>query len=320
MSTTPAPPDAGGAGNGNDSSASPAIERGLIHDLGYGAYSGPRSGPWTRTWIIAREVFRVGWKNPWLRRCMWMSFMVVAVWGVIIFIQGQNQGIAQLEQAKAFLPKKDTYVMWAVTRSLVFIGVLAGAIVGAGAVSDDLRAGAFQFYFARPLRPQQYVVGKLLGVVMAIGLVVAVPAVGLASVRVVMETHVEVMVRALGVIPRTLALAGVVTLALAALAVLMSSLTPRKIYAQASYTLLLFISFAIALPLAKVSNNVKLRVISLRDAVEGLGYGLFQKWTFDRTWAPPWQTSLIMLLCVFGGASLALLWRIRRVELSSLGT
>jgi ABC-2 type transport system permease protein len=297
-----------------------AAQRGTIHDLGYGTYSGPRSGPWTRTWIIAREVFRTGWKNPWLRRCMWLSFMVVAVWGVIIFLQNQNQGVKQLEMAKLFLPRVDTYVMWAVTRSLVFIGVLAGAIVGAGSVSDDLRAGAFQFYFARPLRPQQYVLGKLMGVIMTVGLVVLMPAVALALVRVVMESRVEVMMRALPVIPRTAALAGVVTLAISALAVLMSSLTPRRIYAQASFTLLVFVTFAISLPLALALKNVNVRLLSLRDAVEGFGYGLFTRWGFDHTWAPPWKASLFVLLGVFAGASLALFVRIRRVELSSLGT
>ena len=66
--------------------------------------------------------------------------------------------------------------------------------------------------------------------------------------------------------------------------------------------------------------RVGVRLISLRDAVEGFGYGLFQKWAFDKSWPPSWQSSLTMLLIVFGGSSLALFIRIRRVELSSLGT
>jgi len=154
----------------------------------------------------------------------------------------------------------------------------------------------------------------------ALALLVTVPALALASIRVLLEDHFDAMVRALPVIPRTLVLAGMANLVLAALAVFLSSLTPRRIYAQASFTLLLFITFAISYPLAHQMRSVNLRLLSVRDAVEGLGYGMFKKWAFDRSWMPSWQGSLTMLLIMFGGAALALFIRIRRVELSSLGT
>jgi hypothetical protein len=65
-------------------------------------------------------------------------------------------------------------VVLEVSASLGLIGFVLGLRVGCMSIADDLRVGAFQFYFSRTIRPADYVLGKLLGV----ALVVAIPMLG----------------------------------------------------------------------------------------------------------------------------------------------
>ena len=83
-------------------------------------------------------------------------------------------------------------------------GQLLAVTVGCSAVADDLTRGAFQFYFARPLRPGDYLRGKLLGV----GLIIALPMLLgpfiLTLVRLFLVEDVADMLPLLPMVPKAL--------------------------------------------------------------------------------------------------------------------
>ena len=66
------------------------------------------------------------------------------------------------------------------TMTLAFLIAL---FAGAGQVADDTRAGAFQFYFARPVTRDQYLVGKVMPVVVLTMFIALVPALLLSLLR-----------------------------------------------------------------------------------------------------------------------------------------
>src|SRR5205823_5365923 len=64
---------------------------------------------------------------------------------------------------------------------------LMAMFAGGGAIADDTRAGSFQFYFARPVTREQYLVGKLIPPVVLIAVVAVGPAFLLALLRVALS-------------------------------------------------------------------------------------------------------------------------------------
>src|SRR5262249_53242228 len=110
-----------------------------------------------------------------------------------------------------------------------------GAIVVCAAIADDLRLGAFKFYFARPLRARDYITGKLLGIL----LVIAVPSFAgpplLALVRLCFAEDVAQVPSLLPFVPRAMLLGIVGTAAFALPPAAMGALLGRRQPAQALY-------------------------------------------------------------------------------------
>lgn len=121
--------------------ASPAAQR----TRGYSRWKGERSAQGLRWWVIAQGNLRLSLANRWVKTVLVMSLAP----GVIL------SGITYF-----FLPLSAPVVDAVLDGCLVFAFLIA-AIVGARMISEDRRQGAFLAHFARPVTRLDYILGKL---------------------------------------------------------------------------------------------------------------------------------------------------------------
>jgi ABC-2 type transport system permease protein len=140
-------------------------EAGVIHDIGYQRYEGPRLG---RGALFAslyvhgiRAAFGLGRSAkskifPWL------------VAGIALLIAVIDAGVKAQADVTLF-----DYYQFDETMSVLIVFFVA--IIAPALVSRDLRAGVLPLYFSRPVRAADYVTAKVAALVSAVWLLLGVP-------------------------------------------------------------------------------------------------------------------------------------------------
>jgi ABC-2 type transport system permease protein len=292
-----------------------------IHDLGYKRYLGTRRPQSTRWRVLVKNVVSTSWRG-WWRMKAWVigcAITTVAI-GVPMYIS-RDQIIEELVRrgltirwADVLLPLSFRFFPW-------FAFILA-ATTAAGAVARDLRAGAFEFYFSRPVRPLDYLLGKVAGSAVVVATALLAGPLLLSLFRVGLSTDVAQILPALVLVPR-MALVGVAgSVAYAVVALTFSSLSSRPRITTAMWAAFYLLFGGVAEGLALILRASDLAAISLPRAVEGLAFGLFQVHVsvpgFDRV-VPGLAASCISLLAYTGFGLVLLQIRIVRAERAGLG-
>jgi ABC-2 type transport system permease protein len=169
---------------------------GTVHDLGYKRYLGTRLPQGLRWRVIMRQQIAYAWKTWWRWKLPMVSAVVATlVAGAVMYVASDTvmnilkpAGVAErggdmnpigqmaLRFIDGILPLS---VVW-----YCKIGFIASMTVAASTVAADIKTGAFSFYFARSVRPVDYVVGKAAGLmllVLAGPLLLALLRVGLSD-------------------------------------------------------------------------------------------------------------------------------------------
>lgn len=144
------------------SSATPS---GVIHDIGYQRYDGPRLG---RRQIVAalyghgmRTAFGLG-RSAKAKIFPWLIVGVVGVVAAVLTAVRAQTGQTPLSYAQF-------------SDVLTLLIIFFAAIVGPELVSRDLHSGVLPLYFARPLNRADYALTKLAALISATFLMLAVP-------------------------------------------------------------------------------------------------------------------------------------------------
>jgi ABC-type transport system involved in multi-copper enzyme maturation permease subunit len=149
---------------------SPERAHGQIHDLGYKRYVGSRRAMGTRWSVIMRHQLATAWKGWWrLKSAVVAAALATVATGVVLFVL-RGQTLRMMSGMNGALVK---FADGLIPLSIVWyakIGFLLSLLVGAQVVAGDVQSGAFTFYFARSVRPRDYVLGKLaaLGLMLAL--------------------------------------------------------------------------------------------------------------------------------------------------------
>lgn len=138
---------------------------GIIHDLGYQRYEGPRLG---RGYVFGslyvhglRAVFGLG-RGPKAKIFPWLIVAITAlVAAVLVAIRAQT-GLVAL-----------TYAQFA--DSMSWLVIFFVAVAGPELVSRDLRSGVLPLYFSRPMSRSDYPLAKLAALVSAVWLLLGGP-------------------------------------------------------------------------------------------------------------------------------------------------
>lgn len=196
---------------------------GAIHDLGYKRYLGTRRPQSTRWRVIVRNQLGTAWKT-WWRMKMPLAFAVIAMfgWGVAMYVKhyfagGGRWSIVSLDVMLAMA-----------TRWFCYAGFLVGLTVASGTIAADKQVGAFTFYFARPVRPIDYVLGKLGGLFAVQLIVIAAPLTLLALFRCGLVDSTDELVHALPALAGTIATGVLAAAVYAAVPLGLSSLVQRR--------------------------------------------------------------------------------------------
>ncbi|GAA4923203.1 ABC transporter permease [Actinoplanes utahensis] len=140
-------------------------EAGVIHDIGYQRYSGPRLGRLALQQALyvhgLRSAFGLG-RSAKAKIFPWLVFGIMLLVAVIVAAVRAVGGESIL-----------SYTSFADQMSFLIIFFVA--IVAPQLVSRDLRAGTLPLYFSRPLRAADYVSAKYAAMVSAIWLLLGVP-------------------------------------------------------------------------------------------------------------------------------------------------
>jgi ABC-2 type transport system permease protein len=140
-------------------------EAGVIHDIGYQRYEGPRLGRFAMQQALyvhgLRAAFGLG-RSAKAKIFPWLVFGIMLLVAVIAAAVRSVVGETIL-----------TYTQFTVQMN--FLIIFFAAIVAPQLVSRDLRAGTLPLYFSRPLRAADYLGAKFVALVTAVWLVLGVP-------------------------------------------------------------------------------------------------------------------------------------------------
>lgn len=289
----------------------PAPPRGVIHDIGYRPYAGPRLGELS----VARSLFVTG-----LRNCYGLGRSTKSkVLPVLLFIAMMLPALimvavmVQLKVSQQLLP----YSRYAMVTQLVisvFVASQAPALI-----SRDLRFRTITLYLARPLRRSTYVLVRFASLTAAVFVLVAAPILLLYAGGLMADLPIG---RETGDFVPAVVAAVILAMVLAGLSALVSAVTPKRGIAVAAVIVVLLVSYTVVSAIQGIA--VEERATTLAQVA-----GLFspftlvdgvQVWLFDgpaSTPAPPEGAGMGILFClvtlvVIAGSVGAMLLRYRK--------
>ena len=140
-------------------------EAGVIHDIGYQRYAGPRLGRVAVLGALYQHGLRAAFG---LGRSAKAKIFPWLVAGIVVLVAVINAAV----KAQANITLFDYYTFDDTMSWLVIFFV---AIVAPELLSRDLRSGVLPLYFSRPLRAADYVAAKVAALVTAVWLLLGVP-------------------------------------------------------------------------------------------------------------------------------------------------
>lgn len=290
---------------------------GVIHDIGYRPYTGPRQGEGAVAWSL----FVTGLRNCYgLGRSGKSKVLPMILLGVMLLPALILVGIlVQAGDALGLDEHLVPYSRYPITTQLlisVFVAAQAPALI-----SRDLRFRTITLYLARPLRRSTYVLVRLASLTAAVFALIAAPLLLMYVGGLLAELPFRTETRLFGT---SLLGALLLALILAGLSALVSAVTTRRGLAVAAVIVVLLVSYTV------VSSAQGIATETGNDTVAELA-GLFspytlvnglQVWLFDApesSPAPPTGTGTGLLFCLvtvvtIAASVVAMLLRYRRVE------
>lgn len=193
----------------------PARTRGVIHDLGYRHYDGPRLGRARITRALLGESAKGAYGLGRSARSKVMPMLLLAAMCLPAFIIGIVTVVT-----KADAPNYTAYLLNTQLLVMVYVASQAPA-----SVSRDLRFRVISLYFSRPIRRIDYVAAKYAAMTVALMIFAVLPLtilfVGALLAKLPIGDQIPNYVR-------SLAGAALLALVLAGIGLVMAALTPRR--------------------------------------------------------------------------------------------
>jgi ABC-type transport system involved in multi-copper enzyme maturation permease subunit len=299
--------------------ASESRPLGTIHDLGYKRYVGTRRATSTRWRVIARNQFAYGWKTWWrFKSALGLAVITMFVAGGIMFIARERvvRSMAgadgSITFANATLPGS---IEW-----FCRVGFLVSLTIGARAVAGDIQSGAFTFYFARSVRPRDYVLGKLAGLCGLLVLLVGVGPILLAVLRLGLSDSTDQLLASLPLLGKAVLVGALATLAYAAIPLGFSAAIPNQRYSMALWATYYLVLGSMARGMADVFNQNAIAAIDIPAALQSVGYELFDVTLLRAEHANvPLGVALVSLFAHAFLAIVLVVWRVGSAQKSGVG-
>ena len=291
-------------------SSHPELAAGVIHDIGYRRYDGPRLGRWHAARAVfvhsLRGVYGIG--RP--ARAKVLPFLLVAIIGAPALISGALSALTPLPH----IPYAN-YAYYLQIAIMVFLAAQAPQVV-----TGDIRFRTLSLYFSRPLERADYVWAKLAALAMGLLALLAAPL--LVIYLAVLLSHTHSVSDALDETGRLLVgLAGVAvhTLLLAAIGMAISAFTRVRAFAVVGIVGLYLVTSSVAAIVGGVTRASDVAAAFALASPFSLLDG-FQAWALRVPAASPlepghlgWAYGLVVAADLALAAAI-LQWRYRRIE------
>jgi hypothetical protein len=289
-----------------------------IRDLGSRAYEGELRAPSRNLWVMMRHGMGRIW-GSWLNK-----FVVFFCWvPLLVFVLCAGARYFAVGPDLPEIPENVTGVSrWFMSPPAVWLRTITGvqfwffaAIVtirsGAGVISEDLTNKAYQFYFAKPLTPIQYLAGRVGALAAFVFGLVFVPTAILALFLMGFGPEAE-RLEHLGLLLPALFDGLLIAVATSVLAVASSALSRSRALTLTAWAMILFVPFALAYLVEGIGDVEWVFALSLPGELWSIGDALYK---VDGTWDHlRWFHTAPVLAAAVAGAGYAALQRISRAE------
>jgi ABC-2 type transport system permease protein len=281
---------------------------GVIRDRGYQPYAGaytPTQGRWA---LIARRMLRLLMPQWWVILLLVGAGLRLLLGAAVVWIKSKLAGALPAGAPIATIPNPDDSVLGILVdgTGTMLIAFMLALLAGGGAIADDARAGAFQFYFARPVSKLQYLVGKLVPALVLVGAVAIIPPLLLALLRIALCQPGEVLHK-LPLVPAALGGGAIETVVLSLLALALSSLSSRRGYVQGAYATLFILPWIVGGIFTRVMRSPWPALLSIPAHLENVSRFLFRMRIDDEPTLPVWLSATVLWAIV--AVSIAILRR-----------
>jgi ABC-2 type transport system permease protein len=225
--------------------------QGVIHDLGYRGYDGPRLGRAQITRALAWHSFRsaFGFGRGAKAKILPVIAIAVLCLPAIINAYAMSQGQSRILPYDTYRPQLRVIVM------AIFVAVQAPELV-----SRDLRSRVLPLYFSRPIKSADYPLAKYLAFTAACLVMMEVPILLLYAGSIAnVHGGSAVWAETRALIPGLL-IGLMWSVVLAAIGLFLASLTGRRGYATGLVAIFFLLTFTLAEILLQVENTAVIHV------------------------------------------------------------
>ena len=285
-----------------------------IRDLGYRPYEGKLLPHRSRYQVLIRRTVALAWSTRLIKITLIMSLFPMLVCGAVMFAKLRLMHQLAGSNVRIQLEDPGNLVFTCFYWCQIWFAFSMSLRVAAPAIADDIRTGALQFYFSRPVARIHYLVGKVVAVAFLVTLVSAVPALALSIFRTLLSIDGAEALKGLGLAVRVLVYAPLFAALFSLPPVYLSSLGRRTGVIRGLWAMVFFFSWIFGEGMASATDIHWFALLSLPTSLRLLGQHIFGH---ELSYPIPWYYAAGVLLAVVCGAGALLMRRLRRVEVLS---
>ncbi|MFW6051797.1 MAG: ABC transporter permease subunit [Myxococcota bacterium] len=281
-----------------------------VRDLGYRPYEGERLPSSHNTWVLLRHGLRRAWASWLVKIAVFLGWVPTAIFVGVVFVQFRMAQEAPPEMVEGLQAQAGPAVANLLGWQMWLFATMASLGAGAGAIAEDLTHRAFQFYFAKPVTPEQYLAGRVVAVAGLCFALLLLPALLSVATVASLAPPEERLARAGLLLPAVLSSA-VVAVTLGTVSVAVSSLSRSRALTMSAWVMVFVIPEVLSTIVTAVGDWPWLGLLSLPTLLGTVGIALFKM-------EPPTDLRwfhAVPALAIWVGAGTALaLARLRRAE------
>ncbi len=242
-----------------------------LRDLGYRPYEGERLPPSHNAWVLFRYGVSRAWASVLVKLSAFFGWVpgAIGLLGVGLFFYLERKGqVADPDQVHP-----EQWVARLLYAQMWLFGFAVSLGAGAGAIAEDFTYKAFQFYFAKPVTPLQYLFGRVLAVAALVFALCFLPSlflVGGLALAAPPELRLEWASLFFPALVQSLAIAVV----LAAASVGVSAVSKSRALTMSSWILLLLVPHVVATVVDALGDFPWLRLASIFGMLDVVGDAL----------------------------------------------
>ncbi len=295
------------------------MSTGTIHDLGYKRYLGTRLASSTRWLVVMRNHVAHAWKTWWrFKSTLGLAVIVTVIAGGVMCLL-QDRAVKGVVLPSGIAA---TLTDGALPRSIQWysrVAFLVSLTIGARVVAGDMKSGAFTFYFARSVRPRDYVLGKVMGQILLVSMIFVAGPLMLAIARLGLADSTDNLIELLPVLPKALAIGLLGTLAFACVPLGFSALVPNPRYAMAMWAAYYLIVGGMAWVVSRVTDS-GVAALDIAASLDRVAFWLFDlDLVYGRAKRIDPYVALASLLIHATVGVLLVVWQVRRAHLRGIG-